>query len=174
MQLKLITAITVLLLVVASLSVSGCTTSRNEQTIQSSSSNIPTGDQNTPTVSVTATYLGSANSLTSSYGTVTAAAPGNKFVKYAIYCQNINAKDMDMGNPNYLKLRDTQSNIYPYDWSSASMQQQVGGKTLTGITYETTQPGDKVSGLIAFQLPIDATPKSLTYDDYTNRITINL
>jgi len=46
---------------------------------------------------------------------------------------------------------------------------------LEGITGQmNTQAGDKYSGIIAFQIPTSATPKSLTYDDYTNKITINL
>ncbi len=80
-----------------------------------------------------------------------------------------------MGNPNFLKLRDTDSNIYSYDSSTFLLQQQVNGMTLKGLQGEpNTQPGDKYSGLIVFQIPQNATPKSLTYSDYTNRITINL
>ena len=164
----------IILVVIASLSIAGCTTSKNEQTVQSSS-NTPTSSQNTPTVSVTATYLGSENSLTSSYGTPTAAASGYKFVKYAVYFENINAKDMQMGNALFFTLRDTEGNIYSYDSFMFSVQQRVDGVILTGVTPQmNTQPGDKYSGLIIFQIPTSATPKSLTYDDYTNRITINL
>ncbi len=177
MQLKQITAIIVLLLVVASLLVSGCTTTRNEQTVQSNSTGTPASGQNSPTVSVKATSLGSSNTLSSSYGSPTAAVTGNKFVTYAVYLQNINAKgtDNDMGNPYSFKLRDTNGNIYSYDSFTYSLQQQVNGVTLKGVTVQTnTQPGDKYSGLIAFQIPTSATPKTLTYDDYTNKISINL
>jgi len=175
MQFKSITAIVVLLIVVASLLVSGCTTTRNEQTVSGNSTANQASGQNSPTISVTATSLGSSSSLTSSYGTPTAAATGNKFVTYAVYIQNTNAKNEDIGNPNYLKLRDTNGNIYSYDSSTYSLQQQVNGVTLKGLTSQSnTQPGDKYSGLIAFQIPTSATPKTLTYDDYTNKITINL
>jgi hypothetical protein len=131
----------------------------------------------TTTVSFNATSLGSSNTLSSSYGTPTAAVTGNKFVTYAVYLQNINAKgtDNDMGNPYSFKLRDTNSNIYSYDSFTYSLQQQVNGVTLKGLTSQSnTQPGDKYSGLIAFQIPTSATPKTLTYDDYTNKITVNL
>lgn len=154
-------------------------TNRNENraTIQASSTT-PSASSVAPTkttVRVTATSLGSSQSLTSPFGTPTAAATGNKFVKYAIYCENVNAKDTLMGNPNFLKLRDTDSNIYSYDSSTFLLQQQVNGMTLKGLQGEpNTQPGDKYSGLIVFQIPQNATPKSLTYSDYTNRITINL
>jgi len=131
----------------------------------------------TPTtlISVNATSLGSSSTLSSSYGTPTAAATNNKFVTYAVYFQNLNKKDLDMGNPTEIKLRDTNGNIYSYDSFTYSLQQQVNGVTLKGLTSQSnTQPGDKYSGLITFQIPASATPKSLTYDDYTNKITINL
>lgn len=173
----------VLLAILAITATSACidTTNRNTDTNQAAS-NTPSGtptSQNTPasqtSVRVTATNLGSFQTLTSSYGTPTAPATGNKFVEYAIYCENINAKNMQMGNTNYLKLRDTNGNIYSYDSFTFSVQRQVNGTTLKGLSYElNTQPGDKLSGLIVFQIPQSATPKSLTYDDYTNRITINL
>src|SRR5674536_296475 len=99
MQLRPITAIAVLLLVVASLLVSGCTTSKNEQTVQANSTNTPS--QNSPTVSVTATSFGSANSVTTNHSAVISSLNGNKFVKYAVYFENIKAKgvDADMGIP---------------------------------------------------------------------------
>ena len=175
MKLKLITAIAVLLLIVAT---SACVTStRNEEQNQASSTtpsgtNTPTGSA---TITVTATSLGASDSLTSSYGTPTAAASGNKFVTYAMYFQNINAKGESMGNPTEVTLRDTQGNIYSYDSFGYSVKQQVAGRTLEGLTSQSnTQPGDKYSGIIVFQIPQSATPKSLTYDDYSNRITINL
>jgi Telomeric repeat-binding factor 2. len=175
MQFKSITAIVVLLLVVASLLVAGCTTTRNEQTVSANSTANQASNQNSPQLTVTATSLGSSSTLSSSYGTPTAAATNNKFVTYAMYFQNLNKKDLNMGNPTEIKLRDTSGNIYSYDSFTYSLQQQVNGVTLKGLSYESnTQPGDKYSGLIAFQIPTSATPKSLTYDDYTNKITVNL
>jgi uncharacterized lipoprotein YajG len=175
MKLKPITAIAVLLLLVASLLISGCTTSRNEQTVQVSATNTPSGKT---TVSVTATHLDSMNSYNTKHGgPLITATPSYKFVKYAVYVQNINAKDMQLGNPNFIKLRDTAGNIYSYD-SIATYNldtQQVNGTKLDGLMDElNTQPGDKLSGFIVFQIPTSATPKSLTYDDYTNNIVINL
>jgi Domain of unknown function (DUF4352) len=176
MQLRPITAIAVLLLVVASLLVAGCTTTRNEQTTQSNSYVPTNAPASTTTVRVTATSLGTSNIFATSYGTPTAAATGNKFVTYAVYLNNINAKDIQMGNPLFFKLRDTDGNIYSYETYGFNMKpQQVNGVTLKYIMEElNTQPGDKLSGLIVFQIPTSATPKSLTYDDYTNKITINL
>jgi hypothetical protein len=173
-MIKKLLAIIVLVLV-ASLSIAGCTTttSNTNQTPTATNQN----GANQPTVSVTATYLGASNSLSQGPFAPAAAASGNKFVKYAIYCENINAPNKQMGNPAMLMLRDTNGNIYSDDSSSAFMQQQVNGVTLKGLSlsYEIhSQQGDKVSGLIAFQIPTNATPKSLTYDDYTNIITIHL
>ncbi|MGZ4929138.1 MAG: DUF4352 domain-containing protein [Halobacteriota archaeon] len=166
--------VVILLIVTAT---SACTSSnRNEATIQASSSasDNPSSTSQT-TVRVRVTSLGASQSLTSSYGTPTAAATGNKFVKYAVYLENINGKNLNMGNPYAFTLRDTQGNLYQYDSYTYSLQQQVNGTTLKGLTVQqNTQPGDKYSGLIVFQIPQSATPKSLTYDDYTNKITMNL
>jgi len=173
MQLKLAVAAIAVLSIVVAIS-ARATTTRNEVQTQASS-HTATSIVGQPTVSVAATYLGSASSFTTSYDIPTAAAPGNKFVTYAIYCQNINAKDILMGHPSFLKLRDTEGNIYSYDLSTFNVKQQVSGKTLGGLIAQTnTQPGDTNSGIIVFQIPQSATPKSLTYDDWTNRITITL
>jgi len=173
MQFKPITAIIVLSLVVASLLVSGCT--RNEQTVQVSATSTPSGKT---TVIVITKYLGTMDSYNTKHGgPLITPTPGYKLVKYAVYVENINARDMQLGNPNFIKLRDTAGNIYSYD-SIATYNldtQQVNGTKLDGLMDElNTQPGDKLSGFIVFQIPTSATPKSLTYDDYTNRITINL
>lgn len=173
MQLKLaVASIAVILIVVA---ISACvTTTRNEVQTQTTSYTA-TSIVGQPTVSVTATYLSSTSSLTTYYDIPIAAAPGNKFVTYAIYCQNINAKDMLMGHPSFLTLHDTEGNIYSYDLSTYNVKQQVSGRTLGGLTAQTnTQPGDTKSGIIVFQIPQSATPKSLMYDDWTNSITITL
>ena len=49
-----------------------------------------------------------------------------------------------MGNPYSFKLRDMNGNIYSYDSFTYSLQQQVNGKTLKGLTVQSnTQPGEK-------------------------------
>jgi hypothetical protein len=178
MQFKPIAAIAVIVVLVLVIAISGCD-GNNRNTGQTQvASYTPTSSQNAPTVSVTATSLGSSNSLSSNYGTATTPASGYKFVKYALYFQNINAKgtDANMGNPYSLRLRDTEGNIYSSDSYTFSLgAQQVNGVTLKGLSVElNTQPGDKYGGMVVFQIPASATPKTLTYDDFTNKITINL
>lgn len=99
-------------------------------------------------------------------------------VKYALYFQNINAKgtNNDIGNPYSLRLRDAEGNLYFFDSYTFSLaEQHVNGQTLKGLSVQTnTQPGDKFGGMVVFQIPSSATPKTLTYDDYVNKITINL
>jgi hypothetical protein len=171
MQLKPIVVITVLLLAVA---VSACDGNRNQQAT-TAASYTPTSTVSQTTVSVSATSLGSTSSLTDSYGVTKTPATGYKFVKYAVYFQNINAKGIQMGNAGFFKLRDTEGNLYSYDPSMFTLEQQVNGVTLRGVMPQmNTQIGDKYSGLIVFQVPQSATLKSLTYDDYANSITINL
>ena len=127
-------------------------------------------------VSVTAKSLGSSNSLTTNYGEQIVPGAGNKFVKYAMYFQNINAPNTDLGNPYYVTLRDTQGNAHSCDSNTFYIQsQKVNGTTLQGLSgVQNSQPGDKHAGIIVFQIPQSATPKSLTYNDHTNNITINL
>ncbi|MGZ4849061.1 MAG: DUF4352 domain-containing protein [Halobacteriota archaeon] len=177
MKKKTLVGLIVLIAVLAVMGTSGCTSSnRNEATVQAGS-NASLGSPSTASqVSVTATSLGSFNSLTTNFGTSTAPATGNKFVEYAMYFQNINKKGLDMGNPYNVKLRDTQGNLYSFDSNTFSLpQQQVNGTTLKGLTVQTnTEPGDKYAGLIVFSIPQSATPKALIYDDYTNKVTINL
>jgi hypothetical protein len=81
-----------------------------------------------------------------------------------------------MGDPTYLQLRDTGGNVYSYEPFTALVKQQVGGQMLYGLRGQmNTQPGDKYSGLVIFQIPQSATPQSLIYNDYSNRIiTISL
>jgi hypothetical protein len=130
-----------------------------------------------PTVNVTATSLGEATVIKSTYGSVqTTPLPGTKFVKFAIYFRNINAPNTSMGNPSEVTLRDKQGNLYSYDSSQFTMQpEQVAGQTLKGLQYQPgTQPGEKVSGIIIFEIPQSAQPKNLTYYDYTNRIVVDI
>ena len=37
-----------------------------------------------------------------------------------------------------------------------------------------TSPGEKVTGQIAFEIPQSATPSKLQYDDYSNKVTVNI
>jgi len=92
--------------------------------------------------------------------------PGNKFVGYNVTLKNVNAKDRSVGF-NFWELRDTSGGVYQY-----------GGQTsMTNITTfgsYRTEPGDIVSGTLIFEVPKNATLKSLTYNDGITKIVTNL
>lgn len=179
MRFRLILPIAVLLLMVVA--ASGCTNSVNQQQQQASA---PANNQ--PTVAVTATYLGEPKSIPATFNrSPLTPAAGYKFVRFAVYCENLNARSgslaSSMCSPNSLTLRDTDGNLYRFDSIATfgSQDQQVNGRMLKPLAVQlNTQQGDKVSGIVVFQIPQSATPKSLTYDDGdisgVNRITINL
>jgi Domain of unknown function (DUF4352) len=146
-----------------------------------------------PSVSVNVISLGESSTLPSKFGPPTytydptlgmyvnpnptaSAQSGYKYVTYALYFENINAQNLQMGNPLFITLHDTKGNVYKHDpWTYIIAEQQVGKDTVGWLDSQMhTQPGDTLSGLIVFQIPQSATPKSLTYDDHTNKITINL
>lgn len=94
--------------------------------------------------------------------------PGNKFVTFDCSVKNVNAKDRYISLSDW-KLRDTAGGIYSYSSSTFS-------SAITGFESQSnTQPGDIVKGLVVFELPQNATLKSLTYDDsYYTKVTFPL
>jgi len=91
--------------------------------------------------------------------------PGNKFVGYNVTVKNVNAKDRSVGF-NFWELRDTSGGVYQY-----------GGQNMANFTMFTghrTEPGDIVSGTLIFEVPKNATLKSLTYNDGITKIVTNL
>ena len=155
MQLKPITAIIVLLLLVASLSVAGCT----QTTTQTTSS--PTASQKsvvtatpTPRETVSAAMVTVPQQVSTQFTTYAPNA-SHKFVGFNVTINNI-AAQISNSNPYNWQLRDTSGNIY---------EPSIATYAITnGLKNVNTQPGDKVSGIIVFEVPQDATLKSLTYN----------
>jgi len=167
--------ITIIVILAVSATCVCASANRNEATQQATSiPGSPSGA--TTTISINTKSLGSSTSLTSNYGEKIVPGTGNKFVRYAMYFQNIDAPNTDLGNPYYVTLRDTQGNVHSCDSNTFYIQsQKVNGTTLQGLSgVPNSQPGDKYAGIIVFQIRQNATPSSLTYDDRTNKITINL
>ena len=153
MQLKPITAIIVLLLlVIASLSLAGCTSSTT------------TKDTN----ALNTTYK--AVQVPQKYGSGTyageTAKSRYKFIGYNVTVKNVNAKDRGFAYNDW-ELRDTQGGVYQADGRSG----MVGFNT---ISYIRTEPGDVVKGTLVFEVPQNATLKSLTYNDGITEIVTNL
>jgi hypothetical protein len=92
---------------------------------------------------------------------------GYKYVIYDVTVKNLNAKDEHLGNPFFFKLKTSDGSVYQYTASS-----YLGDNSLSGVS--NTQPGEKVTGQIAFEIPQKAAPSVLTYDDYSNTVNIRL
>lgn len=80
---------------------------------------------------------------------------------------NLNKKAGDIGNPNYFKLSTKEGTAYEYTFSS-----YLGNNTLKSVS--NTNPGEKTSGQIAFEVPQSTIATKLTYNDYANEVVTNL
>jgi hypothetical protein len=101
-----------------------------------------------------------------SLGQFITADPGKTYAVYNATVKNLNAKDRDINEFNF-KLRDANGNVYDVDLGSTAANGAMKAVT-------STQPGDQVQGTIAFLIPQGATPKTVTYNDGEDQITINL
>jgi uncharacterized protein YceK len=143
MQLKPITALIVLLLVVVSLSMAGCTSS--------------TTNTNPANVNVTAKAVQSPQQ----FSNVVTPSPGNKYVMYNLTFTNINAPNTQVDGYFSFALLDANNNVYP-------THQLIQSRYLSNaFPYGSTktQPGDKVSGNMVFEVPQNATLVKLRYHD---------
>jgi len=150
MQFKPITPIIVLLLVVASLLVSGCTTSNTSNT----SDNTKLGYMGLKVTSVPApATIGSPYVYT--------PKQGYKFVMYNATVTNINATDRYV-HTNFFTLHDSKNIAY-------GISQATNDKSIAGFPNNVlTHPGDKVNGLIVFEVPQNAKLVNLVYDDHSS------
>jgi hypothetical protein len=148
MQFKPITAIVVLSLVVASFSVAGCTTNTTSNT----SDNTKLGYMGLKVTSVPApATIGSPYVYT--------PKQGYKFVMYNATVTNINATDRYV-NANFFTLHDLNNTAY-------GISQATNDKSIAGFPYNVmTHPGDKVNGILMFEVPQNAKLVNLVYDDH--------
>ncbi len=108
------------------------------------------------------------NSLTTSSQLGSYPLPGNTYVVFDVTLINQNKDNMYLGNPLYFTLKTSDGVVYQYYSSSNWLD-----NPLTGVS--NTNPGDKVTGQIAFEIPQSATPSELTYSDGINGVvTTNL
>lgn len=147
-------AATVVLVTVASLCVAGCTTSQNTQQ-----------NQTTPLTNAINIVVKQVQSPQQFNGSPETLRPGDKYVMYNVSFTNVNASYRQV-SALYFGLHDSDNNVYNID-------QLVQSKYLSkafSYAYTTTQPGDKVTGRIVFEVPQNTTLKSLTYFDGTTKI----
>jgi hypothetical protein len=136
----------------------GCTT---QNTTQSSGGG--TGQSSGNPLSVSIVPMGTAMQV----GEFNTPKSGYQYVSYNVTVKNNNAPDQDM-NPLFFSLRTSDGKVFDPD--SAMYDQSVNGFQ----SASNTQPGDHASGTIIFQIPTGATPSSITYYDYSHKITTTL
>jgi HEAT repeat protein len=87
-------------------------------------------------------------------------SPGNKYVLYNVTLTNTNAQDRQV-SPLFFALHDANNNVY-------NIQELTQSRYLSQAFpsgYTMTQPGDKVSGRIVFEVPQNVKLATMTYDD---------
>jgi len=141
-------------------STTGCTSP--QETVQSAG-NATSAQQSATHISVSVAAAGTSMQV----GSYNTPSSGNKYVLYQATVKNNDAKDLHV-NPTYFTLRTTDGKVYDVD--SAMYDSSVKGFQMV----TKTQPGDVVSGTIIYEIPQGATPKSILYDDYSNKVTTNL
>lgn len=152
-------AVLVVLVIIASLSVAGCPDKTKQTTSNIGGSN--------PVVSLTVNSVTTSDQI-GSPPLGSTPSPGYKYVIIDATVTNTGKNDLYMGNPGYFKLTTNDGTVYQY--SSASFRLD---NYLTGVS--NTNPGDKVTGKIAFQIPQSQNPTKLTYgDSFYPSVTTNL
>jgi hypothetical protein len=139
--------------VIVSLSIAGCTSSTTN-----------TNPENK--VNVTAKSVQSPQQFN-----VSTPSPGNKYVLYNVTFTNTNAPNTRVSGYFSFALLDANNNVY-------AVNQLIQSRYLSqafpyGST--TTQPGDKVSGRLVYEVPQNATLVALRYhDDSGFNVTVKL
>jgi len=141
-------------------STAGCTSATKEQITQS----IGTVSDASSRLSVSIGRL-PGDYLAGQFST--APSTGHEFVFFNATVTNKNAAGTDISQYNF-KLRDSQGNVYPQQWDYFS----GGAKQFDALS--NSQPGDKYSGVLVFDVPTNAKLTNLTYDDSQTAITTNL
>jgi hypothetical protein len=97
--------------------------------------------------------------------------PGNEYLILNVTLTNLNRNNLDMGYLYRFNLTTSDGKTY-----QQTVLPFVGRPDESGMSPVLhTNPGKKVAGEIAFEIPINAKPTQLVYDDNAgNRATTNL
>ena len=151
MQFKPITAIAVLLLMVLSLLVAGCTTNTTSNT--------------QGTVSLKATQVTAPQSIGSPY--IYTPKQGYKFVMYNVTVANGDSKSRNT-HTQFFTVHDSSNNTY-------GISQATNDKSIAGYPNNVRMnSGDKVNGLLVFEVPQNAKLVNMVYKDDYSSVTVNL
>ena len=77
---------------------------------------------------------------------------------------NLNKNDLNIGNSLYFKLTTSDGTAYSYSQSSYWLNNAIGASV------PHTNPGDKTTGQIAFEIPQSAIQSKLSYGDALNGV----
>jgi hypothetical protein len=137
----------------------GCVTSNTTQ-------NSSGGGTGAAGVAVKVNSMTTSSQLGSGFS-VSTPNPGNTYLVFNVTVTNLNKNNFDIGDPYYFKLTTSDGTVYQYSSSS-----YLGNNALNDVSH--TNPGEKVTGQVAFEIPQNAKATTLVYDDYVNRVTTNL
>jgi len=152
-------AVFVVLVIIASLSIAGCSDNK-KQTGPNTGNNAVVA----LTVNSVTTY-----SKLSKNSFETTPTPGHTYVVVDLTLTNLNKNDLFMGNALDFKLSTSDGTAYSYSSWTYLLNNAIG----TGVFH--TNPGEKVTGQIAFEIPQSAKATALTYGDGLNpSVTTNL
>jgi hypothetical protein len=155
MQLKPTVVIAVLSLVVASLLVAGCTDT--QETTQSNACGVAVAVNSVTTSS----RIGSDPLFAST------PHPGNHFITFNVTVTNVNKDDLTIGSYTDFTLTTKDGTVNSPFWRSLS------DDALSSKAH--TNPGEKVTGTITFEIPQNGGATALSYADGVNGvIRINL
>ena len=149
----------IVLVMVAALSVAGCSNLENMTATQ-----VPSSEKTVAALTV--------NSATTSYRLESGdryATPsvGNKFLLYNVTVTNLNQSGLSLGYTSFFKLTTSNGAIY-----SSTMYSSLPGQ-LAGV--QNTNPGEKLTGQLIFEVPQSAQATMLTYGDgYYAAVTRNV
>jgi Domain of unknown function (DUF4352) len=157
MQTKSITAITVLLLVVTSLSIAGCTVILPES--QNAPHNATTTVVSSGNIAVSVQALGERQHYSLSQLVSYSAQQGSKLAVYNISITNLDGA-RQAGNTTFFTLT-------------------AGNGTIYQAVLNTLQPrvigiGETLQGQLVFEIPQNATATTLTYNDEMDQLRTNL
>jgi hypothetical protein len=136
----------------------GCTSSTTQNANSSGSSgNIGVKVNSQQTVS----------QISSNLGSVSTPQPGNVFVVFNVTCTNNNQQNQALGDPLFFKL--TCKGGSAYDASGVWATDPSAIQTISN-----SNPGEHVTGNVAFEIPQSQVPTTLTYSDGLNQVVTNL
>jgi len=135
----------------------GCTTTTTQNANNSGSSG---------NIGVKINSQQEAYQIASTFGTATTPQPGDKYVVFNVTCTNNNQQNQALGDPLFFKLTCKDGTDYQATaWTTDPNAIQ---------TIQNSNPGEHVSGNVAFEIPQNSVPATLTYNDGLNSVVTNL